>query len=216
MYHPTMFASIVRIIILLIFHACCLCPLLLSLYSVQMAVMKVAAVKMVLSSDRPCDIIIMINVDHISIAVRLTMLLMHIVCASTLPLRKRRLSSHWSKPASMARRRTVINSFNVITYRFYFLYLRFAISWLQNYDMLLFREIKPCSTLFQLWKKRSNMQIISCISYSISTRTYHTMCVSPISAMQDTLERNSSGDASLLHRRNSIPEMTVKMHVAEE
>ena len=123
---------------------------------------------MVLSSDRPCDIIIMINVDHISIAVRLSMLLMHIVCASTLPLRKRRLSSHWSKPASMARRRTVINSFNVITYRFYFLYLRFAISWLQNYDMLLFREIKPCSTLFQLWKKRSKMQIISCIYYSIS------------------------------------------------
>ena len=34
--------------------------------------------------------------------------------------------------------------------------------------------------------------------------------------MQDMLERNSSGDASLLLRRNSIPEMTVKMHVAEE
>lgn len=111
-----------------------------------MAVVKVAAVKMVLSSDRPCDIIIMINVDHISIAVRLSMLLMHIVCASTLPLRKRRLSSHRSMPVRMARRRTVINSFNVITYRFYFLYLRFAILWLQNYDMLLFREIKPCST----------------------------------------------------------------------
>lgn len=216
MYHPPMFASIVTIIILIIFHACCLCPLLLSLYSVQMAVMKVAAVKMALSSDRPCDIIMMRIVDCISIAVRFTMLLACIVCASTLPLRKRRLSSHWSKPASMARIRTVINSFNVITYRFYFLYLRFAFSWLQNYDMLLFREIKPCSTLFQLWKKRSNMQIISCISYSISIRTYHAMCVSPISAMQDMLERNSSGDASLLLRRNSIPEMTVKMHVAEE
>ena len=30
MYHPPMFASIVAIIILIIFHACCLCPLLLS------------------------------------------------------------------------------------------------------------------------------------------------------------------------------------------
>ena len=163
MYHPPMFASIVAIIILIIFHACCLCPLLLSQYSVQMAVMKVAAVKMALSSDRPCDIIMMRIVDCISIAVRFTMLLACIVCASTLPLRKRRLSFHWSKPASMARRRTVKNSFNVITYRFYFLYLRFAILWLQNYDMLLFREIKPCSTLFQLWKRCSNMQIISCV-----------------------------------------------------
>lgn len=216
MYHPPMFASIVTIIILIIFHARCLCPLLLSLYSVQMAIMKVAAVRMALSSDRPCDIIMMRIVDCISIAVRFTMLLACIVCASTLPLRKRRLSSHWSKPVSIARIRTVTNSFNVITYRFYFLYLRFAFSWLQNYDMLLFREIKPCSTLFQLWKRRSNMQIISCISYSISTRTYHTMCASPTSAMQDMLERNSSGDASLLLCRNSIPEMTVKMHVAEE
>ena len=30
MYHPPMFASIVTIIILMIFHACCLCTLLLS------------------------------------------------------------------------------------------------------------------------------------------------------------------------------------------
>ena len=65
MYHPPMFASIVTIVILIIFHACCLCPFLLSLYSVQMAVMKVAAVKMALSSDRPCDIIMMRIVDII-------------------------------------------------------------------------------------------------------------------------------------------------------
>ena len=52
--------------------------------------------------------------------------------------------------------------------------------------------------------------------YSSTKRAYHTMCISPTSAIQDMLERNSSGDASLLLRRNSIPEMTVKMHVAEE
>ncbi len=52
--------------------------------------------------------------------------------------------------------------------------------------------------------------------YTMSNRAYHTICVSPTSAIQDMLERNSMEDASLLHRRNSIPEMTVNIHVAEE
>lgn len=52
--------------------------------------------------------------------------------------------------------------------------------------------------------------------YTMNNRAYHTICVSPASAIQDMLERNSMGEASLLHRRNSIPEMTVNIHVAEE
>ena len=52
--------------------------------------------------------------------------------------------------------------------------------------------------------------------YSSTKRAYHTMCISPTSAMQDMLERNSICDVSLLYLRNSMPEMMVNIHVAVE